>query len=147
MSLTSRIKDNLKKAIKEGTSLEVSVLRMLSAALHNEEIACGGELSEDEEIKVISKEAKKRCESIEAYRQGGRDDLARKEERELEIIKTYLPEQSSEEDLRELVEEGIEKVGAQDLSDMGKVMGFVMPKVKGRADGERVKNIVEGVLG
>ncbi len=147
MSLTSRIKDNLKKAIKEGTSLEVSVLRMLSAALHNEEIARGGELSEDEEIKVISKEAKKRRESIEAYQQGGRDDLVQKEKRELEIIKTYLPEQISEEDLRELVEEGIEKVGAQDLSDMGKVMGFVMPKVKGRADGERVKNIVEGVLG
>ncbi len=146
MSLTSRIKDNLKKAIKEEALLEVSVLRMLLAALHNAEIAGGEELLEEDEMEVISKEAKKRRESIEAYREGGREDLAGKEEQELEIIEEYLPEQLSEKELRNIVKESMETVGAETLADLGKVMGAVMPKVKGRVGGNRVREVVESIL-
>jgi hypothetical protein len=146
MSLTSRIKDNLKGAIKQGNSLEVSVLRMSSAALHNAKIAKGGELDEEEEIEVLSKEAKKRRESIEAFDKGGREELADKERKELEILKQYLPERLSEEELEELVRETIDKVGAGSKADMGRVMGVVMGKVKGRADGSKVKDVVLRVL-
>ncbi|MEA2020424.1 MAG: GatB/YqeY domain-containing protein [Patescibacteria group bacterium] len=146
MSLTSRIKENLRKAIKEEASLKVSVLRMLSAALHNAEIASRGELSEEEEIEVISKEAKKRKESIEAYREGGREDLASKEEKELEIIEGYLPTQLSEQEIRDIIRKSIEDLGAVDSADLGKVMGAVMPKVKGRAEGSKVRELVVDIL-
>jgi len=146
MNLTSQIKDNLKKAIKQGNSLEVSVLRMSSAALHNAKIAKGKDLSEEEEIEVLSHEAKKRRESIEAYEKGGREEMAEKEKKELEILKEYLPEQLSEEELEDIVREKVEEFGASSKADMGRVMGAVMPKVKGRADGNRVKEVVLGIL-
>ena len=146
MNLTSQIKDNLKKEIKQGNSLEVSVLRMSSAALHNAKIAKGGELNEEEELEVLSREAKKRRESIEAYEKAGREELADKERKELKILEEYLPDQLSREELENIVRETIDEVGAKSKSDMGRVMGAVMAKVKGRADGSKVKDVVLNAL-
>ncbi len=146
MSLTSQIKDNLKKAIKKGNSLEVSVLRMSSAALHNAEIAKGEELREEEEVEVLSREARKRKESIEAFENAGREEMAEKERQELEILEEYLPEQLSMEELEKVVRETVKEMGADSKAEMGKVMGAVMPKVKGRADGALVKEIAENLL-
>ncbi len=146
MNLTFRIKENLKKAVKKGNSLEVSVLRMSSAALHNAKIAKGEKLSEEEEIEVLSREAKKRKESIEAFENAGREELAEKERKELEILEEYLPEQISREELEQIVRETIEFVGASSKADLGRVMGAVMSKVKGRAEGALVKEIAENLL-
>ena len=137
-----QIKSDMKEAMKAGEKEEVSTLRMLISSLNNAKIAGGGELSDDDVIDVLSTEAKQRKESIEAYRDGGRDDLADKEEQELEVVQSYLPEQLDDDEIAEIVDEAIDETGAETRSDMGRVMGKVMPQVKGQADGSKVKDIV-----
>ena len=137
-----QIKSDMKEAMKAGEKEEVSTLRMLISSLNNAKIESGGELSDDEVIDVLSTEAKQRKESIEAYRGGGRDDLADKEENELEVVQSYLPEQLDDDEIADIVDEAIEETGAETRSDMGRVMGKVMPQVKGQADGSKVKEIV-----
>lgn len=146
MSLSKTLKRDLKEALKSRDSLKVSVFRMLLSSLHEKEIEKIRDLSEDEEIEVLSAEAKKRREAIEAYRQGGREDLAEKEKRELRIIEGYLPERMSSEELEDLVRKVVSEVGAASPSDLGRVMGAVMPKVGGRAEGAEVRKVVEEVL-
>lgn len=137
-----QIKSDMKSAMKAGNKGEVSTLRMLVSSLNNAKIDKGGDLTEDDVVDVLGKEAKQRRESIEAYREGGREERAEKEEAELEIIQRYLPEQLSDEEAEELVEEVIEETGAETRGDMGRVMGQVMPKVKGRYEGSKIKDIV-----
>jgi len=103
-------------------------------------------LTEEEILEVISSEAKKRKDAIDEFRKGGRDDLVEKEKRELEILKKYLPEQMNEEQIKKEAKKAIEEVGASGPQEMGKVMGVLMPKLKGRAEGGMVSKIVQELL-
>lgn len=140
------IKKDLKQALKEGQDLKVSTLRMLLSAVNNKEKEKQEELNEDEFMEIVSSEVKNRRESIEKFEEGGREDKAEQEEKEMKILKEYLPEQLSDEEIKELVEETIEKVGAEGMQDMGKVMSKIMPKVKGKASGDKVNEIVKEEL-
>ena len=141
-----KIEADFKQALKQGDELRVSVLRMTLAAIKNMEIEVRGDLKEDKIIDVISQEAKKRKDSIEAYQKAGRDDLKQKEEQELVIIGEYLPEALSEDEIKKIVTEKIDQLGVTDPSGMGKVMGAVMSELKGKADGKVVKKIVQELL-
>lgn len=147
MSLLERIDRDLKEALRAREALRLSVLRMLKNALQNKAIEKGQDtLSETEGFETVSKLIKQRRESVEAFRKGGRPELADKESREVEILKAYLPPALSEEELKTLVREAAEAVGARDLSAMGRVMKAVMPKVAGRADGQAVSRVVREQL-
>lgn len=137
-----QIKSDMKEAMKDQRKEEVSTLRMLVSSLNNAKIDQGGELDEDDVVEVLSREAKQRRESIEAYEEGDRQDLADKEQGELEVIQRYLPEPLSDEEVEQMVDEIIEETGAETQGDMGRVMGQIMPKVKGRYEGSKVKDIV-----
>jgi len=163
-ALKQKIQENLKTAIKEKKETEVSTLRMLSAAITNKEkekrykisktkkelsesvLGEESQLNNEEIIEVIFSEVKKRKEAILEFEKGNRQDLTNKEKEELEILQKYLPEQLSEEEIKKLAKEAIEKVGAKEQKDMGKVMAELMPKVKGRADGGLVSKIVKESL-
>lgn len=144
-----KIKTNLLEALRSGDKFRADTLRYLLSAIHNAEISKGKDatLTEEELVEVLQKQVKQRQESIKAYKKGERADLAEKEEKELEIIKGYLPEQFPEEEIKKLAEEAIKEVDAKGPQDMGKVMGALMPKVKGRADGSVVSRIVKELLG
>jgi uncharacterized protein YqeY len=123
-------------------------LRYILSAVHNAEIdkGKGATLTEEEMVGLLQSQAKQRRESIKAYMEGGRDDLVEKEGAELEVIQSYLPEQLSEDKVRQMAEETVKEVGASGPSDMGKVMGALMPKIKSRADGSIVSRIVTELL-
>jgi uncharacterized protein len=147
MSLLHRIDSELKSAMKASDTLKVSVLRMLKASLKNKQIDAGKELSDDDIVSVLSTAAKQRKESIEQYSKGGRSDLADKESAELLIIKGYLPEQLSPEELDGIIVESINETAADGKKDIGKIMRIVMSRVKGTAEGkivsQRVKDLLE----
>jgi len=150
MSLKNQIQQNLTRALREGKTVEVSTLRLLIAAITNREIERRKKdegLDEEEIIEVVSSEIKKRQEAAEVYQKGGRGDLEEKEKQEKEILFAYMPAQISEEEVAELVKDTIEKVGAKSMSDFGKVMGVLMPQVKGKVDGAMVSGVVRELLG
>ncbi|OGH16566.1 MAG: glutamyl-tRNA amidotransferase [Candidatus Levybacteria bacterium RIFCSPHIGHO2_02_FULL_40_18] len=147
--LKDKIQEDLKQAMVAKDELRLSTIRLLKSAIQYHEIQKGGAgygATDEDVIEVIGREIKKRNEAIELYKQGGRNELAEKEQKELEILKSYLPEQMSEDEVRKLVEEAISSIGASGIQDMGKVMGALMPKVKGKADGTLVSNIVREAL-
>ena len=144
--LTEQIQNELKEAQLSRDEIKVSTLRLLLSEIKNAEISEGNALSDEGIISVISKEAKKRKESVLAFRSGGREESALKEEAELKILEGYLPSQLSTEELTKLVEDSITEVGAVGLQDMGKVMSSVMGKTKGRADGALVSALVKEKL-
>lgn len=147
--LIEKIQNDLKDAMREKDEQKLSVIRMLKSAIQYYEISKGGagyKATEEDIIDVIGKEVKKRRESIELYKQGDRPELAEKEQSELEILQTYLPEQLSEEEINNLVEEAVSQTGAKEMKDMGKVMGVLMPKIKGKADSSLVSQIVRSKL-
>lgn len=146
-SIPARISEDTKAAMKARQPLEVSALRMLSSALKNKRIELGHDLSDDEAISVLTSEAKKRRESVTAYRDAGRTELADKEEAELAILARYLPAPLTDAEAGAIVDEIIAEVGAKSARDLGKVMGKVMARVKGRFDGGRVKDLVLKRLG
>ncbi len=141
-ALKERITQDMKEAMKERDILKVSTLRLLLAEIKNKEIDKRGELTDEEILSLIQKAVKQREESIEQYRKGNRSDLVEKETKEIEILKSYLPEPLSEEELDRIIEETIKEVGAMGPKDMGKVMKAIMPKVKGRVDGKIVNERV-----
>ena len=143
-----RIKADLTAALKAGDAVLALTLRYLLAEIHNGEIAKGRDavLTEEELASLLQKQAKQRTESIEAYQKGDRADLAGKEEAELKVIQSYLPEQMGEEEVSKLVEEAVSQTGASGMTDMGKVMGALMPKIKGKADGSLVSRLVKESL-
>lgn len=147
MSIQNQLVEDMKAAMRAGEKIRLSTIRMLRAQLKDAGIAKGEDLSSEEEIAILTNAAKKRKESIKAYTEGGRDDLVAKEQQELEIITSYLPEQLSEEEIENKVAEIIEKVGAVGLSDLGKVMREAMQEFKGRADGKLVQEMVRKKLG
>ncbi|MDD4901228.1 MAG: GatB/YqeY domain-containing protein [Patescibacteria group bacterium] len=146
MNLLEKINQDLKQAMKSKDTLTVSTLRMLIAAARNKEISLRqdgkAELSDEQIVEVISSEIKKRRDSVEAYVQGGRQELADKESAEIKILEKYLPAQLSDEELAK----AIESVVAAGAKDFGKVMGQVMAKVKGQADGAKVGEMVKKIL-
>ena len=139
--ITGKLQENLKAAMKAKDKLRISTLRMLMSEMKNAQLAERGELSEEKELSILTSYAKKRRESIKSYEQGGRNDLAESERKELEIVMTYLPEQMGEDEIRAEVEGIIAETGASGPQDMSKVMGQMMAKFKGRVDGGVVKTI------
>jgi uncharacterized protein YqeY len=148
-ALKDRLRADLTTAIKARDKVRSSTIRMSLTALTEAEVAgeTARELSDDEVLEVLDKEAKKRREAAEAYDQAGRTELAAKERTEGEIIAEYLPAQLSDDELTELVRAAVAETGASSMKDMGSVMKVVQPKVKGRAEGGRVAAIVRAQLG
>ena len=145
-NLFSKIQKDLADALKQKDEVKTSTLRLVISEVGNARIAKGEELTDEDITQVISKEAKKRQESITAFKKGERADLAEKEEKELLILKTYLPEPISDEELLKIVDSQIAEVGAKDMKDLVKVMSAVLSKVKGRAEGSAVSAIVKSKL-
>lgn len=146
MTLLARFDEDLKRAMKASESTKVSVLRMLKAALKNRQIEEGRELTDDETIKVVSNLVKRGRDSVEQFSKAGRADLAKKEEDEIAVLQSYLPEQLGSEDLDRIIKEAIRESSAMSAQDMGKVMRILMPKIKGIADGKYVNNRVKELL-
>ncbi|MGD6847169.1 GatB/YqeY domain-containing protein [Rossellomorea aquimaris] len=143
MSLLNRLNDDMKQAMKNKEKEKLSVIRMLKASLQNEAIKHGKqELSEDEELTVLSREVKQRKDSLQEFQNAGREDLVEKIQTELTYVEIYMPKQLSEEEVSAIVQQTVVEVGATSKADMGKVMGAIMPKLKGKADGALVNKLV-----
>ena len=151
LNLNNQILDDLKQAMITKRKLELSVLRMLITALKNKKISLdsGGkdDLNEEQIIEVIAGEVKKRKDSIVFYEEGGRKELAKKEQEEIKILEKYMPEQMSADQLEKEIKEIISSLGEVSAKDFGRVMGAIMPKFKGKADGNAVTAIVKEILG
>jgi uncharacterized protein YqeY len=147
MTLEERITQDLKTAMKEKNDAAKRGIRAIKQAiLLAKTDGSGQEITEDMEIKMLTKLAKQRKESLEIYEEQGREDLAQTEREELEIIERYLPEQMSEEELTTKIEAIIERVGASSMRDMGKVMGIATKEFAGKADGKLISQIVKKQL-
>ena len=132
--------------MRSGDALRRDVLRMAQNSMYNIEKARKVTLSEDEVLGVLIREVKTRRESVEAFRTGGREDLATKEEAEIAILRDYLPQPLTEDELRTLVDEGVAATGASSARDLGKVMGWLSPRTRGRADGKVLSGLVAQAL-
>lgn len=144
-----KLQQELTTSMLARNELKTSVLRMLISAINYYEIQKGGagySASEEDIISVIGSQAKQRRDSIEEYNKANRPELADKEQKELEILQTYMPAQMSEDEVKKLVSETVSQTGASTIQDMGKVMGALMPKIKGKADGNLVSNLVKQAL-
>lgn len=146
MSFLDQLTQDMKEAMKQKDKERLSVIRMLKASLQNESIKLGKDLSDDEALTVLSRELKQRNDSLQEFEQAGREDLAEKTKSEIEVVKAYLPEPLTDEQLANVVAETVQEVGASSKADMGKVMQALMPKVKGRADGGKVSRLVQEQL-
>jgi uncharacterized protein YqeY len=144
--ILDKLTEDMKKAMKDGDKTRLSVIRMLRSEIKNAQIAAGGELEASEEEKVLNSYARKRRESVEKYREGGREDLAEKEELEYEITVSYLPPRMDESEIRTLIEKHIEETGAVGMGDFGRVMKAVMTEVGSRADGSEIQKLVKEML-
>jgi len=153
VTIKERLDADLKEAMRAKQAARVDCLRMLKARILDKEVelrAARGrdcKLEDDEAQAVISAYAKQRRDSIESFRRGGREDLAVKEEAELEIVNAYLPRQLGREELERIVAQAVEEAGAASAADLGRVMKLVMPRVKGAADGKLVNRLVREKLG
>ncbi len=146
MNLSERVRNDLTKAMKADDRVRVSTLRMLLAALHNEEIELRRELRDEDAVRIIRKEIKQRLESIREFERGGRADLVQNEEQELAILQEYAPKLMEEEEVEKYADEAIAEVGASELKDLGRVMAALMPKLAGKADGSLVNRVVREKL-
>ncbi len=142
MSIAERIRRDIKQAMKERNRERLGALRMINAALENARIEAGKPLSEEEEIAVLRRQLKQREESARAFREGGRQERAEAEEAEAEVVRGYLPEPLSEEEMRRLVDQAIQETGATGMKDMGAVMGRAMQLAEGRAEGRELATMV-----
>jgi uncharacterized protein len=146
VSLRDRLQDDITAAMRGGDALRRDVLRMATNAAYNLEKKNQKPLTEDELVGVLAREVKTRRESVEAFRAAGREDLATKEEAEIAILSEYLPQALSEAEVSALVDEAVAATGATSARDMGKVMGWLAPKTRGRADGKVVSGLVAKAL-
>ena len=146
MPLVDKIRKDMYKAMKEKEKERINALRNIIGKLKYRYIDKGDKLTEQEEIKVIQSLAKQRRESIEMYKQGGRNDLVETEAKELSIIEEYLPQAMSEEEVRQLVRETVKETGAESMSDLGKVMPLVMKKGAGKVDGKLAQEVLRELL-
>ncbi len=146
MSLTEQLQADMKTAMRDGETLRRDTLRMAIAAAQNVAKDKRAPLTDEETLEVLGREVKKRRESIAAYESANRDDLAAKEQAEIDILTPYLPDQLGEDEIRALAREAVAASGATSPKDMGRVMAGLMPTVKGRADGKLVSRIVNEEL-
>ncbi|MGM0173247.1 GatB/YqeY domain-containing protein [Enterococcus sp. DIV0800] len=146
MSLLTTLNEDMKQAMRAKDKESLQVIRMLKASIQNEQIKKGQDLNEEEELTVLSREMKQRRDSLTEFEKADRTDLADKVKKEIVIVENYLPAQLSEEEIRTIVQEAITKTGATSPKEFGKVMGAVMPKVKGKADGNQVNAVVKELL-
>jgi uncharacterized protein YqeY len=146
MTLIEEIETQLTDAMRERDDARRDTLRLILASLRGAEKELQRPLHEDEELQVLQRERKKRVEAAEAFRAGGREEQADKEESELEVLEEFMPEPLSEEELEEIVDDVIAEVGATNVRDIGRVMADVMPQVAGRADGSAVSQLVREKL-
>lgn len=162
--LKQQLQQDLDKALKEGQATILATLRILLASIQNKEkekrykisnreqnlseaeLEVRSALTDEEILELIFSEIKKRKDAIALYEKGGRLELAEKEKAEIEILQKYLPEQIGEEELKRIVQEALERTGAKEIKDIGKIMAEIMPKVKGRASGSQVSKIVKELL-
>jgi len=144
--LSDQVRADLTESMKARSAERTSVLRMLQAAIKNEQINVQHELADEEVMTVIRKAVKQRLDSIEQYTKGNRPDLAAKEQSELEILKTYMPPELSDEEIESGVREIVASTGAQSKKDMGKVMKEATARYKGRVDGKKIQEIVSRLL-
>ena len=147
MTLRERIQMDITTAMRSGETLRRDVLRMAANALYNAEKSARRPLTDDEAIGVLTREVKTRRESVEAYQGAGRPELAAKEEAEIAILAEYLPAALSEPELEALVAQAIAETGAASPRDLGRVMGWLSPRTRGRADGRHVSDLVARSLG
>ncbi|MEI6845884.1 MAG: GatB/YqeY domain-containing protein [Candidatus Firestonebacteria bacterium] len=143
MGLKEKLDEDLKLAMKAKDELKLSTVRLLKNAINNAELAKKKIFTDEEVIAVIQSSIKQRKDSIEQYTKGGRAELAAQEETEMKILQAYLPEQLGEEELRKLVKQAVVETGAVSFKEMGKVMGKLMPLIKGKADNSLVSSIVK----
>lgn len=146
MSLETQLNTDLKTAMKAHDKLSLNVIRMMKAALTNEKVKQGHDLTPDEELTIVSRELKQRKESMEEFAKSNRDDLVEGVKAEIAIVEKYAPKQMSEDEVAKIVADSIAKVSASGMGDFGKVMGVVMPQVKGKADGAVVNKTVKAQL-
>ncbi|GLI08303.1 MULTISPECIES: GatB/YqeY domain-containing protein [Paenibacillus] len=146
MSLSDRLNDDMKLAMKSQDKFKLSVIRMVRAAIKNLEIDQRKTLDEQEVLDVLNREIKQRKDSLQEFEKAGRDDLAENLKAEVAILMEYMPQQFTDEEVKAIVQQTIQEVGASSKADMGKVMGALMPKVKGRADGKVVNQFVQQLL-
>ena len=147
MSLIDNLNEDMKQAMKSGEKTKLKVVRSIKSALDNEKIKLGKEIGEDDELNVLNREMKQRKESLEEFTKANRDDLINDISSEIEVLKNYLPEQLDAEEVKKIITETIANIGATTSKDMGKVMGELTPKIKGRADGKVVSDLVKEILG
>jgi uncharacterized protein YqeY len=145
-TLAEKVRSDMTDAMKAQEKERLSTLRMLQSALKNEQINVGHELTDEETLSVIRKAMKQRQDSIEQYTNGGRTELADKERSEMDLLKTYLPPDLSEEELESGIREIIASTGAQSKKDMGKVMKEATARFKGRVDGKKIQELVQRLL-
>jgi len=138
MTLTENIKKLSIDALKAKDDVRLRTFRMLSTSLHNAKIDKMSDLNDEEELDILQKEIKKRKESIEAYKLAKREDRVNAEIEEMNVLMEFMPEQLSDEEIEKLIDEAIEKAGAKVVQDMGRVMGMIIPLIKGKADASEV---------
>jgi len=138
-SLKARVAEEMKDALKSGQKVRLGALRLLSASVKNREVELRRELTDEEFLEVVAREVKRRNEAIEMYEKGVRPELVEKETEEREVLQVYLPQQLTAEETDALVDEAIAATGATSIKELGKVMGYVMGKAKGRVDGSAVQ--------
>ncbi|UOQ47408.1 GatB/YqeY domain-containing protein [Gracilibacillus caseinilyticus] len=144
MAIVELLNQDMKQAMKARDKEKLSVIRMVKASMQNEAIKLQKDaLSEEEELTVLARELKQRKDSLHEFKEAGREDLVSNLETEIDIIQAYMPEQLSDDELEKIVVQTIEEVQAQSKKDMGKVMSALMPKVKGKAEGSRVNQLVQ----
>ena len=144
--MKAKLNHDLKEALKAKDEVKLRTVRMLLAAIKNFEVEKMGPATDEEIFQIMSKEIKKRQEAIEMYEKGGRPDLSQAEKQEIEVIQSYMPNQLSEEEIRELARKVISEMNLKSPKDVGTAMKVIMPQVKGRADGKLVNKIVSELL-
>jgi uncharacterized protein YqeY len=146
MNIKEKLREALTEAMKSGEDLKKSTLRMALAAIKNAEIEARGDLEDDLILNLLQKEVKARQETIDGAKKANRPDLIKKAEEEIDILNGFLPQPLSDDELRELVKQAIDESGASSMAEMGKVMGVLMPKIRGKADGKVANQIVRELL-
>jgi uncharacterized protein YqeY len=147
MSIKEQLRDALIEAMKSGQDLRKTTVRMALASIKNAEIEARGEIKDDLVLNLLQKEVKARQETIDAAKQAKRPDLIKKAEEEIVVLGEFLPQPLSAEELRSLIQEAIDESGATSMAEIGKVMGVLMPKIRGKADGKEANQIVRELLG
>ncbi|TFE31670.1 GatB/YqeY domain-containing protein [Cohnella luojiensis] len=146
MNLAERLNEDMKQAMKDGNKFRLQTIRMVRASIKNQEIELRRPLEDNDTLNILSRELKQRRDSLEDFKRGGREDLVSNVTAEIEIISEYLPRQLTEEEVKAIVVQTMQETGASSKADLGKLMGALMPKVKGIADGKLVNAIVQQSL-